>query len=243
MQWPGETQTFATAAAGAMTRVATAQPTWQVRYIGPAALVLALAGLAILVPALAPRTFFDLLLAPLLVVALSLGFLPALVCIAVGVLACTFGIPLVGAALADVPVHLAALAPHVGQAIAIAGVASVVRVALRSAATTFHERSWSPPEQSEPVGPWRVERLTPREVEVLRAAAGGGGFDELATRLALSRNTVKTHLAHCYDKLGAHNRAEAIVLAVHAGVLHPQDLERAANFVEGDEVFRNHPTG
>ena len=236
MQWPGETQTFATAAAGAMTRVATAQPTWQVRYFGPAALVVALAGLAILVPPLVPRSLFDLLLAPVLVVALSLGFLPALVCIAVGVLACTFGIPFVGATLPDVPVHLAALAPHLGQAVAITAVASVVRVALRSAATTLRERSWSPPEQSAPVGPCRVERLTPREVEVLRAAAGGVGFDELARRLALSRNTVKTHLAHCYDKLGAHNRAEAIVLAVRAGVLRPEDLERAASLVEDDEA-------
>jgi LuxR family maltose regulon positive regulatory protein len=50
---------------------------------------------------------------------------------------------------------------------------------------------------------------------------------ELAEELCVSPNTVKTHLAHSYDKLGAHCRAEAVARALHDGWLQPADLEEA----------------
>jgi len=51
-------------------------------------------------------------------------------------------------------------------------------------------------------------KLTPRELEVARLAAGGLSCREIAARLFLSVNTVKTHLEHVYDKLGARNRLD-----------------------------------
>jgi DNA-binding CsgD family transcriptional regulator len=174
-------------------------------------------------------------MAPVLVVALTLGATPSALFIALGVLACACGGLPLGHNYADLPTHLAALSPQVVQALLIAGVASVVRAALRAAAP---RRAMSPlPRATEarPVGPLGLEHLTPREVEVLRAAASGIGCDELAASLSLSRNTVKTHLARCYDKLGAHNRAEAIVLAVHAGVLDREALDRAADLIQCEE--------
>jgi DNA-binding CsgD family transcriptional regulator len=69
-----------------------------------------------------------------------------------------------------------------------------------------------------------VEPLTRRELDVLRLAADGHSVDQIGRQLFLSRNTVKSHLAHAYGKLGARNRAQAIALSVRAGVLDPQAL-------------------
>jgi DNA-binding CsgD family transcriptional regulator len=72
-----------------------------------------------------------------------------------------------------------------------------------------------------------VERLTPREVEILRLAAGGLGTDDIARVLHLSRHTVKSHLAGAYGKLGAHNRAQAIGAGVRLGYLDADALGSA----------------
>jgi DNA-binding CsgD family transcriptional regulator len=53
-------------------------------------------------------------------------------------------------------------------------------------------------------------RLTPREREVLELAADGLRDAEIARRLRLSVRTVHNHLQRCYEKLGAHSRAEAV---------------------------------
>jgi len=50
--------------------------------------------------------------------------------------------------------------------------------------------------------------LTSREMDVARLAADGLTCREVAARLRISMNTVKTHLEHIYDKLGAKNRIE-----------------------------------
>jgi hypothetical protein len=47
---------------------------------------------------------------------------------------------------------------------------------------------------------------------------------EIGHRLYLSRNTIKSHLAHAYGKLGAHNRAEAIAAGLHWGCIEPSAL-------------------
>ncbi|HEV2866002.1 MAG TPA: response regulator transcription factor [Allosphingosinicella sp.] len=52
--------------------------------------------------------------------------------------------------------------------------------------------------------------LSPREVEILDALAGGESNKELARRLGISPNTVKTHVARIYDKLGVQRRVQAI---------------------------------
>jgi len=61
--------------------------------------------------------------------------------------------------------------------------------------------------------------LTPRELEVLNLVALGRSNDAIARELFLSRATVKSHLAHTYDKLGVQSRTEAIAAARHRGIL------------------------
>ena len=52
--------------------------------------------------------------------------------------------------------------------------------------------------------------LTPRECQILERLASGQSNKELARSLAISPNTIKTHLARLYDKLEVRNRVEAI---------------------------------
>ena len=63
------------------------------------------------------------------------------------------------------------------------------------------------------------QRLTPREREVLRLLAGGARGTEVAERLGLSGETVRTHIRNAMRKLGARTRIHAAVLATRAGVL------------------------
>lgn len=56
--------------------------------------------------------------------------------------------------------------------------------------------------------------LTPREAEVLFWLAQGKANGDIATILELSMPTVKTHLAHIFDKLGVENRTSAVVRAL-----------------------------
>jgi pimeloyl-ACP methyl ester carboxylesterase/DNA-binding CsgD family transcriptional regulator len=61
----------------------------------------------------------------------------------------------------------------------------------------------------------RIDRLRPREAEILRLVADGLTNDEIAARLVLSRRTVERHLANAYDTLGVHGlsaRAAAAAL-------------------------------
>ena len=52
--------------------------------------------------------------------------------------------------------------------------------------------------------------LSPRECEILEALVTGDSNKELARRLGISPNTVKTHVARVYDKLGVQRRVQAI---------------------------------
>lgn len=59
----------------------------------------------------------------------------------------------------------------------------------------------------------QLERLTPREKEVLRLMAEGTSSREIATRLGISYTTVRTHIRSLGSKLGVHSKLEAIVKA------------------------------
>lgn len=61
--------------------------------------------------------------------------------------------------------------------------------------------------------------LSGREEEVLSLLADGLGTGEIAARLYLSESTAKTHITHIYQKLGAANRAQALVTAMRMGLL------------------------
>lgn len=63
-----------------------------------------------------------------------------------------------------------------------------------------------------------LERLTPREVEVLRLVCWGASNAEIAVELKLGDRTVKSHVSAILAKLGARDRAAAIVVAFGAGV-------------------------
>jgi ATP/maltotriose-dependent transcriptional regulator MalT len=52
--------------------------------------------------------------------------------------------------------------------------------------------------------------LSPREVQILAAMAGGESNKELARRLGISPNTVKTHISRVYEKLEVERRVQAI---------------------------------
>ena len=68
-------------------------------------------------------------------------------------------------------------------------------------------------------GAVRLDRLTPRETDVLRLVAGGMSNTEIATTLFLSEATVKTHLAHVFTKLDLRDRAQAVVVAYESGLV------------------------
>ncbi len=62
-------------------------------------------------------------------------------------------------------------------------------------------------------------RLSDREHEVLLLLAEGLGAGQIASQLYLSESTAKSHIARIYQKLGATNRAQALVTAMRIGLL------------------------
>lgn len=62
-------------------------------------------------------------------------------------------------------------------------------------------------------------RLTKREQEVLGLLADGLGTSAISGRLFMSESTAKTHIARIYQKLGARNRAQAVVTAMRMGLV------------------------
>jgi len=62
-------------------------------------------------------------------------------------------------------------------------------------------------------------QLTPRELAALRLLANGESNKEIATSLEISERTVKTHLAHLFEKLGVTSRTEAVRIATRRGLV------------------------
>ena len=77
--------------------------------------------------------------------------------------------------------------------------------------------------ESRPAGPEGVRSpfgLTPREREILSSVVAGYTNREIAQKFSLSKDTVKHHLSNIFDKVGASNRVELTLFAVHHGLLN-----------------------
>jgi LuxR family transcriptional regulator, maltose regulon positive regulatory protein len=64
-----------------------------------------------------------------------------------------------------------------------------------------------------------IEPLSERELEVLRLIARGDSNQEIADRLVITLDTVKRHVTHIFEKLGVHNRVQAVARARTLGLL------------------------
>ena len=74
----------------------------------------------------------------------------------------------------------------------------------------------------EPTGP----RLSPREMEVLTRLSQGLSVAQIAGALYISESTTKTHISKIYEKLGATNRAQALMTALRLGLIKQESPER-----------------
>jgi len=64
------------------------------------------------------------------------------------------------------------------------------------------------------------EKLTDREIEVLREIAGGNRNRDIAEKLFITEETVKVHIKHIMEKLGANDRTQAVAIALKRGIIH-----------------------
>src|SRR6185436_10001603 len=76
----------------------------------------------------------------------------------------------------------------------------------------------APPAELDPQATQRLN-ISGRELEVLQLLAAGSSNKEIARQLEVSPNTVKTHVARLFEKLGASRRTQAIVRARELGVI------------------------
>jgi len=63
------------------------------------------------------------------------------------------------------------------------------------------------------------QNLTEREVEVLRQVADGNRNRDIAKNLFISEETVKVHIKHIMEKLGASDRTQAVSIGIRRGII------------------------
>jgi DNA-binding NarL/FixJ family response regulator len=88
--------------------------------------------------------------------------------------------------------------------------------------------------------------LTERQIDVLRQVAMGYSDPEVAQRLGISYQTVRTHMVNIYGRLGLENRTQAAIYAVHIGLVDRREvqaalrehMEKARPWFKGDVVIK-----
>lgn len=80
-------------------------------------------------------------------------------------------------------------------------------------------RRLTPPAPAVPPPAASEVNLSEREVQILEAVARGYRYDEIAAQLAISLNTVATHVKRCYRKLQAHSKTQALAQARKLGLI------------------------
>jgi two-component system, NarL family, response regulator LiaR len=75
----------------------------------------------------------------------------------------------------------------------------------------------------------RVERLTPRELEILQRVAAGEASVDIANDLGMSRHTLRTHIQNVLTKLGVHSKTDAVVAAIRFGKVKTSDALPASD--------------
>ncbi len=168
---------------------------------------------------------FLLLLLPVMAVSLGLGFSAGLLTLGLCALGAGLLVPLRGHPWLADPVDLIRMALFLAEGALVAILALRLRAAARVSGTR--------PRLSDDS---EFDTMTTRELEVLTLAAVGLKTDEIARQIFVSRNTVKTHLAHAYAKLGARNRAEAVATALRIGVIELVPGERTQGSGLSDPV-------
>jgi DNA-binding CsgD family transcriptional regulator len=68
---------------------------------------------------------------------------------------------------------------------------------------------------------WATYELSEQEAEIIRLIATGISNDEVAGRMYLSINTIKSYVRAAYRKMGVESRTQAVLWAVEHGLVHP----------------------
>ena len=68
-----------------------------------------------------------------------------------------------------------------------------------------------------------IDRLTPRERDVVLHIARGYTYRESAAKLGMKVKTLETHMSHIFEKLGVATRAELSFLAYETGMVDPSE--------------------
>jgi DNA-binding NarL/FixJ family response regulator len=104
--------------------------------------------------------------------------------------------------------------------IVASGDALLAPAVTRAVVEEFARRPSSEPRQPPP----ELDRLTPREREVLDLLARGLSNPEICARLVISEATTKTHVARILQKLDLRDRVQAVIYAYESGVVSPGRL-------------------